>query len=188
MRWRVYRRATNDVSACASFMMAPRILSTPTSRQSYGEQLFHVVKAMLCQDLETALTMVTTTGGPALRGLGREVRGYIEHGGAWEDLDSGLVLLVNITIKLAALELLHVHEELTTPAQRDAATQLFNELHADGVAGLYIAEGAKDDARCGIGIHASDSAVLEKVDEWGRNMLGHACMAVASYCAQNHTS
>ena len=49
---------------------------------------------------------------------------------------------------------------------------------------MYIAEGAKDDTRCGIGVHASDSLLFEKVDVWGRNILGHACMAVAAYCAE----
>ena len=148
-----------------------------------GEQLFHVVKAMLCQDLEAGCTMCVTTGGPALRGLGREVRGYFERGGEWDNLDSGLVTLVNITIKLAAIELVHVPHELTSVEQRQAAMELHDALRADGEARLYIAEGAKDDARCGIGVHATDAQLLEKMGSWGRNALGHACMAVAAYCA-----
>ena len=116
-----------------------------------------------------------------------QVRGYSEHGGAWEDIDSGLVLLVNITIKLAALDLVHVRNDLVSDAQRAAAMQLFEELAQDGVAGVYIAEGAKDDSRCGIGVHASESALFEKVDSWGRNMLGHACMACAAHCAAEST-
>ena len=45
---------------------------------------------------------------------------------------------------------------------------------------VYIAEGAKDDARCGIGIHADELDVLERLEAWGRNQLGHASMIVAA--------
>ena len=33
------------------------------------EQFFHTAKAILCGDFESAVGMVTTTGGPALRSL-----------------------------------------------------------------------------------------------------------------------
>ena len=49
---------------------------------------------------------------------------------------------------------------------------------------LYIAEGAKDDDRCCIGIHAEDVAVLHDATAWGRNQLGHACMLVAEWAAE----
>ena len=49
---------------------------------------------------------------------------------------------------------------------------------------LYIAEGAKDDDRCGIGIHAEDVAVLRDATAWGRNQLGHARMLVAEWAAE----
>ena len=49
-------------------------------------------------------------------------------------------------------------------------------------ASLHIAEGAKDDDRCGIGIHASEPDVFD-MDRWGRNQLGHACMLVSRYLA-----
>merc|ERR1712137_1531955 len=65
----------------------------------------------------------------------------------------------------------------------EANAQLHKDLRDDGLAGLYIVEGAKDDDRCGIGIHAENAAVLEMVDAWGRNQLGHACVVVARHFA-----
>merc|ERR1719401_572053 len=103
--------------------------------------------------------MMITTGGPALRGLGRQVENYLQHGEEWEDVDSGLLLLVNTVIKYASFR----------PHFNEASAQLHKDLRDDGLAGLYIVEGAKDDDRCGIGIHAENAAVLEMVDAWGRN-------------------
>ena len=51
--------------------------------------------------------MMLTIGGPKLRSLGREVANYDLHGAAWEDVDSGLLLLVCAVIKLAALQPSH---------------------------------------------------------------------------------
>ena len=134
-----------------------------------GEQFFHVAKALLCDDLDSAVKMMATTSGPTLRSLGREVSNYREKGSLWEDIDSGLLLLVNATIKIAQLE----------PPFRETNSKLGLELERDAENNLYIAEGAKDDSRCGIGIHATDSRLYERMDEWGRNVLGHACMVVA---------
>lgn len=145
-----------------------------------GEQFFHVAKAMLCDDLASALKMMVTTGGPALRSLGRQVLNYVERGSSWEEVDTGLLLLVNIAIKLAQVQ--------NISADSNAATvQLRNELRNDGVEGLYIVEGAKDDDRCGIGIHAEDPSVFSQIDVWGRNQLGHACMVIARHLG-NETS
>lgn len=141
-----------------------------------GEQFFHVSKALLCRDTATAVKMMTTTGGPALRSLGRTVANYNELGADWEDVDSGLLLLVNMTIKLAAFST----SQLPSEAQ-EANARLCAELIEDGARGVYIVEGAKDDARCGIGIHATEPDVLERIEGWGRNQLGHACIAVARY-------
>lgn len=139
-----------------------------------GEQFFHVAKAMLCDDLASALKMMVTTGGPALRGLGRQVLNYQELGSSWEKVDTGLLLLVNITIKLAQVQ--------NISADSNAATrQLHNELRDDGLEGLYIVEGARGDDRCGIGIHAEDPSVFNQIDCWGRNQLGHACMVIARH-------
>ena len=142
-----------------------------------GEQFFHTAKAILCGDFESAVGMVTTTGGPALRSLGREVTGYTERGQLWEDVDSGLVLLVCILIKVAQLDEADV---LRAEMQGDGADLARGSL-------VYIAEGAKDDARCGIGIHADEANVLERLDAWGRNQLGHASIivAVAVHAAAN---
>jgi len=132
-----------------------------------GEQFFHVAKALLCKDLATAETMMLTTGGPALRTLGREVKNYKENGQAWEDVDSGWLLLVCLIIKVAQLLPEHASHNvaLCTALEQEQA--------------LYIAEGAKDDSRCGIGIHASEPGLMERVERFGRNQLGHATMAVA---------
>eukprot|EP01046_Picozoa_sp_COSAG06_P044433 COSAG06_NODE_5985_length_3167_cov_2.473924_2_plen_650_part_00 len=132
-----------------------------------GEQFFHVAKALLCKDLATAQTMMLTTGGPALRSLGREVENYKENGQAWENVDSGWLLLVCLIIKLAQLQ----------PEHASGNAALCTELAQERA--LYIAEGAKDDARCGIGIHASERGLMERVEQFGRNQLGHATMAVA---------
>lgn len=144
-----------------------------------GEQLFHVAKALVCGDVAAAQRMLTTTGGPALRRLGREVEGYVERGGLWEEVDSGLLLLVCVIIKMAQLQ----------PEHAEVNAGLRAELVGDGRALregrlLYIAEGAKDDDRCGIGIHAEDVAVLRDATAWGRNQLGHACMLVAEWAAE----
>ena len=48
-----------------------------------GEQFFHVAKALICQDDAMATRMMTTTSGPALRNLGREVQNYHLHGKTW---------------------------------------------------------------------------------------------------------
>ena len=135
-----------------------------------GEQFFHVAKAMLCGDVECAARMMTTTSGPRLRCLGREVTGYAERGQLWEDIDSGLVLLVCMLIKVAQLD--HA-DGLRAEMQGDGAALACGSL-------VYIAEGAKDDARCGIGIHADELDVLERLEAWGRNQLGHASMIVAA--------
>merc|ERR1712007_283788 len=136
-----------------------------------GEQFFHVAKALLCKDLPTAVQMMITTGGPPLRRLGHEVSNYAEFGAEWEDVDSGLVLFVNTVIKLAALQ----------PCFSAANDILHQEFKYDGPRKMYIAEGAKDDVRCGIGIHADDPTILQVMDSWGRNQLGHACMLVSRY-------
>jgi len=139
-----------------------------------GEQFFHVAKALLCADLPSAQRMMLTTGGPALRRLGGQVEGYFERGTAWENVDSGLLLLVNVINKLAAVQ----------PAYEEQNARLLAELLDDGRASpaLHIAEGAKDDVRCGLGVHADDTSVLDPetiTGRWGRNQLGHACMIVA---------
>ena len=141
-----------------------------------GEQFFHVAKALVCRDVPAAGRMMQTTSGPALRRMGREVSGYAEHGGSWEAVDSGLLLLVCIIIKVAQLQ----------PAHAQANAALRTDLAGDGVQLrdgqlLYIAEGAKDDDRCGIGIHADDAELFERLGEWGRNQLGHACQLVAMW-------
>jgi len=62
---------------------------------------------------------------------------------------------------------------------------------ADGRTGRHLAEGAKYDGCCGVGVHASDPAVLNPAviaagssgggrGGWGRNQLRYACMAVAA--------
>lgn len=48
---------------------------------------------------------------------------------------------------------------------------------------LYVAEGAKDDDRCGIGIHADAADLFDRVGDWGRNQLGHASQLVAMWLA-----
>jgi len=143
-----------------------------------GEQFFHVVKALLCGDLAMAVRMMLTTGGPALRRMGREVEGYAERGGAWEDIDSGLLLLTCAVIKLAAVQ-------PEARAASDMNARLYSELLVDGRQSppLHIVEGAKDDERCGIGMHAESAGVLRDVAGWGRNQLGHACMVCCRYVA-----
>ena len=143
-----------------------------------GEQFFHVAKALLCRDVPAAVRMMQTTGGPALRRMGREVNGYAEHGAPWEQVGSGLLLLVCVIVKVAQLQ----------PANAEANAALLADLAGDGAQLrdgrlLYIAEGAKDDDRCGIGIHADDVEVFERVNEWGRNQLGHASQLVAMWHA-----
>mmetsp|Transcript_35022 Transcript_35022/g.74726 ORF Transcript_35022/g.74726 Transcript_35022/m.74726 type:complete len:158 (+) Transcript_35022:1420-1893(+) len=128
-----------------------------------------------------AQRMMLTTGGPALRRMGREVEGYVERGADWEDVDSGLLLLVCIVIKLAGVQ----------PEAREETNGLNVWLHAelvdDGAAlsPVHIVEGAKDDDRCGIGIHAEHPGVLsdEIMARWGKNQLGHACMVCCRYIA-----
>jgi len=138
-----------------------------------GEQFYHVAKALVCQDYVIASQMMITTGGPALRKLGRQVQNYPTHGQEWENVDTGWLLLVCLIIKLAQLQSLEEKNMI-----------LHNELASDEAAaessshGYYIAEGAMDDTRCGIGIHATDPAILEKMKDWGRNQLGHVCMAM----------
>lgn len=65
---------------------------------------------------------------------------------------------------------------------------LHTELVGDGSAlsPLHIVEGATDDDRCGIGIHAENPGVLsdESMARWGRNQLGHACMVCCRYVAE----
>ena len=163
-----------------------------------GEQFSHVAKALVCRDVPAAGRMMQTTSGPALRRMGREVSGYAEHGGSREAVDSGLLLLVCVIIKVAQLQ----------PAHAEANAALRTDLAGDGVQLrdgqlLYIAEGAKDDDRCGIGIHADDAELFERLGErlgewgrlihvddaelferlgeWGRNQLGHACQLVAMW-------
>jgi hypothetical protein len=145
-----------------------------------GEQFFHVAKAMLCEDLPSATRMMLTTGGPKLRSLGREVSNYDQHGTAWEDIDTGLVLLVCLTIKLAALRPVQHDGNEDRPLQ---SGKLLAELIDDGSRAnlLYIAEGAKDGSRCGIGIHAEMPDIHERCGAWGRNQLGHACIVVATH-------
>ena len=141
-----------------------------------GEQFFHVAKALLCRDVPAAVRMMQTTGGPALRRMGREVNGYAEHGAPWEAVDSGLLLLVCVIVKIAQLQ----------PAYAEANAALIADLKGDGAQLrdgrlLYIAEGAKDDDRCGIGIHADNADLFERMDAWGRNQLGHASQMVAMW-------
>ena len=88
-----------------------------------------------------------------------------------EDVDSGLLMLVCLIIKLAQLQ----------PEYRMANASLYEELAKDAASNLvYIAEGAKDDSRCGLGIHATKPTIMDEMDRWGRNQLGHACMAVVA--------
>ena len=134
-----------------------------------GEKLFHLVKVTLCGDADCAWRVLQTNDAPALRALGREAAGYENAVAAgWDDVDSHWLLLVCLLVKLAA-------------CARAENAALRRELVAS--ARLYVAEGARDDRRCGIGFHATDGAPLEHVDEWGRNALGHACMGVARYLA-----
>ena len=106
-----------------------------------------------------------------LRQLGREAQGYLEHGAAWEDLDSGLVLLVCLIVKLAGCTT-RSESDLLDQEQIKMRDELREELAADGATGIYIVEGAQGDDRCGIGIHATDPAVFDKMGDWGRNQLG----------------
>ena len=91
---------------------------------------------------------------------------------------SGLLLLVCVIIKMAQLQ----------PEHAEANAGLRAELVGDGRALregrlLYIAEGAKDDDRCGIGIHARGTWRC-CATAWGRNQLGHECMLVAEWAAE----
>ena len=144
-----------------------------------GEKLFHLVKVVLCGDRDCAWAILNTNDAVALRALGRDARGYdAAIAAGWEDVDSGLLLLVCIVIKEAAV--------VFTDEQREggagsAGALLLRELVSSAADGLYVAEGARDDSRCGIGFHATDGAPLDHVAEWGRNALGHACMAVGRY-------
>ena len=174
--YRVFYDGTSD-RAFSNFM--PHRFAIGRLGFLKGEQLFHVAKAMVCGDVAAAQRMLTTAGGPALRRLGREVEGYVERGWLWEEVDSGLLLLVCVIIKVAQLQ----------PEHAEANAGLRAELVGDGRALregrlLYIAEGAKDDDRCGISIHAEDVAVLHDATAWGRNQLGHACMLVAEWAAE----
>ena len=54
----------------------------PASEPRHGQ----VAKAMLCDDVHAAMRMMLTTGGPALRSLGREVSNYEARGAAWEQV------------------------------------------------------------------------------------------------------
>ena len=79
-----------------------------------------------------------------------------------------------------------VNRVLTGEQLEEANAALRTDLAGDGVQLrdgqlLYIAEGAKDDDRCGIGIHADDAELFERLGEWGRNQLGHACQLVAMW-------
>ena len=89
----------------------------------------------------------------------------------WENLDSGLLLLVHLVIKLAAC---HPH---SLRLHQDVNARLMAELRSKSAE--YIVEGAKDDARSGIGYHASNPDLYRHMAEWGRNQLGHACTIVA---------
>eukprot|EP00656_Telonema_subtile_P008807 TRINITY_DN14119_c0_g1_i3.p1 TRINITY_DN14119_c0_g1~~TRINITY_DN14119_c0_g1_i3.p1 ORF type:complete len:590 (+),score=110.82 TRINITY_DN14119_c0_g1_i3:1-1770(+) len=139
--------------------------------------------------------MACTAGGPALRSLGREVRNYTELGGEWEDVGSGLLLLVNIVIKLAAIRPCFANPPCQPPQEEwqrriTANRPLYDQLLLDArsASSVYVAEGAKDDTRCGIGFHATHPELLENIGAWGRNQLGHACMVVSGFLKDGDAS
>jgi hypothetical protein len=90
----------------------------------------------------------------------------------WENVDSGLLLLVCLIIKLIT--------QLQRPENKSNAlrSELVEPQQQHNKLPLCkcISKGAKEDAHCGTGILNSDATVLEGIDDWGDNQLGHVCL------------